>query len=134
MATIHPPLTIRATQLEAFRPELEQQFIDLVCAWIADRHPDPSASMSPDQRAERVASCVRRAKGYGFRSKRDISLFVALDWRLGFEFERTPALAWAQALLAHEGLSPATRLHRVECRLERLAQVAADNLRDETDA
>ena len=128
------PLTIRTPQFEAFRPELERQFVQRVCDWIADQHRNDSVAMSREVLTERVASCIRRARSYGFNGKREVSLFVALDWRLGFEFERTAAFAWTQALLTQQGLTPVTRLYRIECRLERLAQVAADNLKDGQDA
>ena len=132
--TTHSLLTIRTPQLAAFKPELERQFVQRVCDWLADQDRDGRMALSPEALTERVVSCVRRARRYGFASKREVSLFVALDWRLGFEFERMAEYAWTQALLTQTGLTPVTRLYRIECRLERLAQVAADHLKDGQDA
>jgi len=124
-------LTIRQQQIEAFRPSLESQFLMRVVRWIAGKYPVLAAG--PDGPAElerRVRAAYARGRRYGFRTKRDAARFVEFDAKLGEDFEKQPGNEWMRPILTHEGLSAATRLYRVECRLERLAAMATLNAED----
>lgn len=130
-----PLLIVRTQQLEALRPALERQFIERLADWLA---PGADAQGAPLTRAAleaRVAAGVDRARGHGFKLKRDVARFVALDFQWGPNFEDQPGNAWMRDMLAQQGLSPATRLYRMECRVARLAAVAAERAaEDKADA
>lgn len=119
-------LIIRQAQLAALRPALEHEFDAVLAAWVQDRYPQLASGPPPGALAERVAACGGRARQLGFTLKRDLAKFVDMDMRLGPAFETAPGQAWMAALLADTGLSPASRLFRIESRLERLAAVALD--------
>ena len=124
-------LIIRQQQMEAFRHTLEQQYVLRLINWIASEYPPLAAGPDgPAALERRVRAAYARCRRYGFKRKRDVARFVAFDAKLGAEFENQPGNEWMRALLAHEGLSPVTRLYRLECRLERLAAMAASRVED----
>ena len=125
-------LTIRPQQMRLFRPELERVFMERVADWVEQKHPGPEVA---DRAAleRRVFAAFRRARGYSMQSRRDLARFVDLDMRLGPSFEMRPENAWMKAILSQPSLSPPTKIHRIECRLERLAAIA-DSYAEESDA
>ncbi len=127
-------LIIRQAQLVALRPALEQAFDAALADWVQDRYPEVALGLPPGALAQRVSACTARARRLGFTLKRDLARFVDMDLRLGPDFEAAPRQAWMAALLANTGLSPASRLFRIESRLERLAAVARDAALEPDDA
>lgn len=121
-------LIIRQQQIASFRPELERAFIQRVADWVEQRH--PGAAAVRDVLEERIVAAYHRARGYSMTSRRDVALFVDLDMRLGPAFELQPENAWMKGILGNVGLSGPTRIYRIECRLERLAAVAASRGED----
>ncbi len=125
MATT-PLLIVRTQQLVALRPALEQQFVERVARWISAWQAEAGEPMARQALEDRVAGCIERARALGFERKRDIARFVALDFEHGSGAGATPRTAWIGELLQQRGLSPATRLHRIDCRLQRLAALAEE--------
>lgn len=127
-------LIIRQAQLTALRPALEQAFDAVLTDWIEGRYPSLALGLPAGALALRVAACTGRARPLGFTLKRDLARFVDMDMRLGPDFEAAPGQTWMAAILANTGLSPASRLFRIESRLERLAAVAHDAALEAEDA
>lgn len=125
MAT-SPLLIVRTQQLQALRPALEQQFVERVAHWISAWQGEAGAPVARQALEARVAACIDHARSLGFERKRDIARFVALDFEHGGGADGPPRMAWIGELLRQRGLSPATRLHRIDCRLKRLADLAAE--------
>jgi len=127
-------LVIRRQQLAALRPELERHFASRLCNWAEARHPELVSMAGRSALEDRIAGCMVRARRYAFRSRRDVALFVDMDLRLGPMFEDAPGNEWMKTLLGSTGLTPATRLFRIECRLERLAALSQVRAQEEINA
>jgi hypothetical protein len=119
-------LIIRQQQLAAFRPGLEAQFILRLTDWAQSTYPELASELGRDGLELRVKSAYHRAKRYSMTSRRDVAKFAQLDLRLGAEFENAPGNDWMKKILETRGLSGPTKVYRIECRLERLAEIAAE--------
>ena len=127
-------LTVRRAQLTAMRPELEQAFEALLVDWAVDRQLLFSLQLGRAALVLRVADAMARARRFGFANKRDLARFLDLDLRLGPTFECSADQDWMSTLLARTDLTPATRLFRLESRLERLAKMASEIDQENPDA
>jgi hypothetical protein len=127
-------LTVRRPQIEAFLPGFERAFIERLVSWVEGGHPELATTLGHDGVEERVAGAYKRSREYGFTTRRDCARFVEFDIRLGADFENKPGNEWMKALLETTGLSAPTRLYRIECRIERLAAMAAATDKEEKDA
>ena len=117
-------LIIRQQQMDAFRAVLKKAFLTRLADRAEARHEEARALGRAGVEARVEAACARAGR-YGLTSKRDVARFVDLDFTAGEDFENAPGMEWARQLLETRGLNGATRLFRVESRLERMRNRAA---------
>jgi hypothetical protein len=96
-------LTIRPTQIEAFRPTAESAFLREVVEYVRQEHDDqiihlPGGSFTvnqlpPDILREMVCHGIERARSYGMTWESSITSFVVLMFVAAPSFDEHPIIA-----------------------------------------
>ena len=117
-------LTIRKEQVEEFKKPAIKDFENRMFEHIAKFFPRQFAELGEETARRTIQYGIKRAKGYGIVTERDVCKYVNLMVACGPDFDRDPALPWARRVLNDpqaEGPSD---------RIERLVKAATENLRN----
>jgi len=97
-------LILRKEQLELFRRDASERFIDQMAALLKKEHAREVAAW-PDVNAA-VREAVPRAERYGITSEADLEKFIRLMAALGPKFDEDEALPWAGEILRRQAVGP----------------------------
>jgi len=115
-------LVIRNEQIKAFEPVLLDSYIERETEYAALAWPH-IASLYPDRLGLRefVRTCIGKAMALGFKDRRQLRALLDWECKFGKGFSEEPQWAWLKLILQKD-IDPASRLFRIENRLEKLRQ------------
>jgi hypothetical protein len=97
---------IRKDQMAALGAAQHRDYVRRMSHYLAVTVPDSLLGLSSDSILERIEATFQRAAPYGFRSERNVSIFVELAFRHGDEFDLSAAFAPVLILLRHPAGPP----------------------------
>ena len=116
-------LTLRKEQVAAFESVGKKAFEDRMLAHLHRVFPDQSKSLVEAKLRELIQYGTKRAATYGIISERDVGRYIDLMILYSRDFDKDPALPWAQSVLQNQAIrDPSSRI-------ERLYKVAEQNER-----
>jgi hypothetical protein len=120
-------LVIRREQIEAMSLEGERRFEDQAYRHLVSAVPERCAELGELAVRESIRTAIRKARGYGLETERDILHYLNVMYWLGHGFDEDPAYSWAQELLGNLTLEAETRAEwLVEAALAALAAEEKD--------
>jgi hypothetical protein len=102
--------TIRNEQLAALQAVYERLLADRAVAYVRREHPRTCAALDESAIRASVETALQNRAAYRFDSEETLFAYLDLMYLLGFDFDRDPRSAWAQARLTDFDLGPRTRL------------------------
>ncbi len=91
--------------MKSFDLESRARFEEKLVLYFAKAYPrECRQAGGPEQIRKLVAGAIDRATGFGFQAEAQVSLFVALCFILGSDFDRDPQIAWAGEMLRDAGV------------------------------
>jgi hypothetical protein len=123
-------LVIRQGQMHVFGVDSRARFEQGIAWHFLKTYPrECRQAGGPDAVAKLVAAAVERALHLGFTAQEQVSLFVALRFILGIDFDRDPQIPWAgQMLHGRKIRNPSLRINAIYDRmLEYLGETAGDH-------
>lgn len=106
-------LIIRAAQLEVFRAQADDAFVERMRAYLATTYPKHHAALGEDGTRERVRAGLALADAHGIERGRAVVVLVELLVEFGAKLERSPERVWAERMLARRDLPGAVRVAAV---------------------
>lgn len=88
-------LTIRAEQVEVFRREFDASIADAIVEFLRSNLPGSIAGVAEHGLRLRVGRGMQRARDRGFETDLAVTVFVAMMFRFGPDFDRHPSVARA---------------------------------------
>ncbi|HEU5115744.1 MAG TPA: hypothetical protein VFT74_03635, partial [Isosphaeraceae bacterium] len=85
-------LTIRATQIETLRQAVREPMHRRILAFIKQNLPEKVEGLGDEIVLRRIADADRKATGYGIRTERGITQFVALTFLIDPKFDEIPRI------------------------------------------
>ena len=107
-------LTIRKEQLVAFGPLGKKAFEDRMIAHLKKVFPEKFESLGEPKIREAIQYGTQRAASYRIISERDVCKYIDLMLLYGRDFDKDPALPWAQSILQNQALrNPTAKIERL---------------------
>lgn len=108
-------ILIRQSQMQVFEAESKSRFEqDLVWHFLNTYPRECRQAGGPEAVGNLVSDALERASVYGFKSRAQVSLFVALRFILGRDFDKDPQIPWAGQLLSSRSIpNPSLRINAV---------------------
>lgn len=103
-------LLIREAQMDQFRREVREQFIDRASRTVAAHWPAVARDTAPAGLRALVARALAAGEMLGFLTETQALRFVNLTVALGEGFETQPRCSWARPILTNTALSPDSKL------------------------
>ncbi|HKG92799.1 MAG TPA: hypothetical protein VKA84_12935 [Gemmatimonadaceae bacterium] len=103
-------LTIRDAQLEALSQARWKDFERRAVRYLEAALPAECASLGAAAVRESVQTAIRKGRAYGLVEEYDFLRYLNLMYALGFDFDTSPAHAWAREILDRPGLQPRARM------------------------
>lgn len=107
---------IRPEQMEAFAAAARKDFENRMVVHLRQVLPDECAPLGEQGLRELIRAGLRRTRSYRITAEYDVCRYLHLMLVLGREFDRDPALPWAELLLNQPTQEPSTRMERVYAR------------------
>ena len=95
---------VRKEQMEAYREGALRDFEDRVLTHLRKFYPAEHAALGEEQIRRLVRYGVARARSHGFTSERAACIYIDVMFAFGRDFDRDPALPWANQVLSREDL------------------------------
>jgi hypothetical protein len=105
-------LTIRKPQLQAISASRVEVFYERVRYHLAKCFPDECRAIGEATVADLVRHGVERADHYGFKSQREIVLYINLMFVFGPDFDEDTDFPWAAGILNDETLSHSQKIEK----------------------
>lgn len=110
-------LTLRPSQLAAFKVTLVREFLDELSRYVQSRWPAYAAKTGgPALLRDLVQASVTRGQKFGFSSRDHLTTWVDWECEFGDKFYEREEWQWFSAIL-NNGLDPAIRIYRLERRI-----------------
>jgi hypothetical protein len=107
-------LTIRKEQLAAFGPLGKKAFEDRMIAHLKKVFPEQCGPLDAPKLRELIQHGTQRAASYQITSERDVCKFIDLTILYGRDFDKDPALPWAQSVLQNQAIrNPTSKIERL---------------------
>lgn len=107
-------LTIRKEQLAAFAPLGKKAFEERMIAHIKKVFPEQFQSLGEPKLRETIQYGTQRAASFRIISERDVCKYIDLMLLYGRDFDKDPALPWAQSILQNQALrNPTAKIGRL---------------------
>lgn len=104
-------LVIRKEQMDAFSRDSRVRFEDGLVAYFTATYPRETRQAGGEKQIRRlVQSGIERAFTLGFQTERQVTLFVALQFMLGCDFDSDPQLPWASEIANRTLRNPTLRI------------------------
>jgi hypothetical protein len=103
---------IRKEHLEAFSRVAVQNYEDRMIVHLRKYFPDKCSEMSEAKTREFIQYGIRRAASYGIVGQRDVCLYIDLMAEFGRDFDISPSLPWASAILSQAEEDPSDNIDR----------------------
>lgn len=101
-------LVIRQVQLDAFSQKKKDRFVDRILEHLQSKYPESLENLSRQTIRERIHIGLKKARQYGFASKRDLSVFVSLMFTIAPNFDQQSLI---QECLTDEEVAGVNRLN-----------------------
>ncbi len=105
-------LIIRKEQKAAMLAGMRRNYPETVMRYVREKLPEQAQALGDDEFEKFVHESIARAGEYEVKIEWDLCRFVYLDLLYGPEFDTTQA--WAESILATEGLSATDKIDRLE--------------------
>lgn len=107
-------LTLRKEQVAAFAFVGKKAFEDRVLAHIGRCFPEQFHSIGETKARETIRYGSGRATSYRILSERDVCRYIDLMILYGRDFDKDPALPWAQSILQNQAIrDPSSKIERL---------------------
>jgi hypothetical protein len=103
-------LVIRRVQLDAFSQKKKDRFVDRILEHLQSKYPESLENLSRQTIRERIHVGLKKARQYGFASKRDLSVFVSLMFTIAPNFDQQSLI---QECLTDEEVAGVNRLNLI---------------------
>jgi hypothetical protein len=90
---------IRSSQIEQLDRVQEERFEARLAAHLTEHFPEPAGELGPDGVLAAIRHGVRKARGYGIETERDLCKYLDLMFVFGRDFDDDPSLPWASRVL-----------------------------------
>jgi hypothetical protein len=107
-------LNIRKEQLAAFGPIGKKAFEDRMIAHLRKVFLEQCGPLDEPKLRELIRHGTQRAASYHIISERDVCKFIDLTILYGRDFDKDPALPWAQSVLQNRAIrNPTSKIERL---------------------
>lgn len=111
-------LTIRNEQILQFRRAKVEEFVDSMCAYLAEEFPNWYEGTGEKGVRDFVRRNIERAKEHRVETKGAVAIFIDLTLQYGDSFERMPERAWALKTLTHPTIPDHVRMEEIQDRAQ----------------
>ncbi len=97
-------LMIRADQMEVLDQYMLKKYEDLVLANLKNGYPEEYNALGEDGVRDKIHYGIERARRYDIEIEADVSRYIDLMFRFGWDFDTDRNLPWAASILQDESL------------------------------
>lgn len=112
-------LVIRDRQMDSLEKHAHEQFERRMTSHLKRFFPSEYEKAGEPATTEMIRRGIQNASGLGFKSERDVCLYLSLMYVFGEDFETNPELGWVPAILGDEAIDDPSE------KIERLYEAAA---------
>lgn len=122
-------IVIRKEQMDALARLARLRFEDRIVDHFTSEYPrETRQAGGPSQIRKVVQGGLERAEVYGFKTEKQVILFVALLFMLGCDFDTDPQMPWAKQINSKTVRNPELRINMVyEAAVEYLTATAGED-------
>ena len=106
-------LIIRPAQMEVFRRQAVDRFVERMVQHVAREFPDRYAALGEAETEDFVRTAIKRAAKYRIEHEGAVAVYIELMLEFGEGFERAPNREWAGNILANVELPGVKRIDMI---------------------
>lgn len=106
-------LTIRREQMNVFRKQRHERFLDRLARHARRFFPEQTKSFDDGTLRQICRSLVLRGSRYGFETERDLCKFLNVAFVFGEEFDQDPDIPWIRPYLDDDTAGPTLKVNRL---------------------
>lgn len=115
-------LRINQEQCDIFNRLAEKRFEDRMYAYLATAFPDRCRQQGEPEARKTIRAGLERARSHSVVLENDVARYIELMYVWSPEFDKDPALPWAEATLKDQRLTATEKVDTLWNRTEALMQ------------